>query len=388
MKNERFISKATQVHGDKYSYDLVEYVNNRTYVKIICPTHGVFEQTPEKHLLGQSCKQCSKRPTWTLKDFLLKAEEIYGDKYDYNKVSFTKVTDKITIVCPAHGEFIQQVNVHLKGKGCRQCGFETISSKLTKSTQDFILKAKQVHGDKYDYSKTVYTNGKTDVIVTCPIHGDFTIRPSNHLTLKRGCNVGCSKQACDHTRKDSEYFLKRAKEVHGDKFDYSLVEYEGAHKKVKIICPVHGMFEQLPSNHYKYDCLKCSRDKSIELLKEQENSFSKSGFKSLAKGFDCIFYIIRCWNNEEEFYKLGITKNTVKVRYQSKKRMPYNYEIVKELKGEAEYILTLENTLKKSLDSKYEPAIKFAGSTRECFTNIKSVINKLDELILEFSKSD
>lgn len=215
-----------------------------------------------------------------------------------------------------------------------------------------------------------YVKSNVSVVVTCKIHGDFNIHVGNLINIGRGCH-SCSVKASDLSRYTTQHFIAKAKSIHGDKFDYSLVEYKSSKDKVKIICPKHGEFEQLPQNHYKYDCRKCSSEPVVELLKQNENSFSLSGFKSIAKNRLCTFYIIRCFNNDEQFYKVGITTSSVKQRYYSKSRMPYAYEIMKEIIGDAEFIWQLENDTKHQLKQyHYLPIIKFAGSARECFTQV------------------
>ena len=133
------------------------------------------------------------------------------------------------------------------------------------TTEEFIKKAKAVHGDKYDYSLVDYNNARTKVKIICPIHGVFEQEPRVHLT-----NRGCKK--CNHFSPGgkpltTEYFIKKAKEINGDKYDYSLVEYKNSITKVKIICPIHGIFEQIPANHIfkKSGCPKCiGKNSTIE----------------------------------------------------------------------------------------------------------------------------
>lgn len=114
-----------------------------------------------------------------------------------------------------------------------------------RTTEDFIKKAKEIHGDKYDYSKTIYVDAKTKVIITCKIHGDFLQNPHNHISNKSGCPKCCK----NHNRYDTNSFIYAAKLVHGDKYDYSDVVYTNGTTKVKIRCPVHGIFEQAPAKH-------------------------------------------------------------------------------------------------------------------------------------------
>lgn len=196
--------------------------------------------------------------------FIERARLTHGEKYEYPVFENHKCTDKITIICPEHGEFQQNLYVHLKGQGCPVC-----SKHQQLTTEEFIKRAKEVHGDKYDYTKTVYVNKRTKLIITCPIHGDFETLPYNHL------NGGNCKKCVNENRKPRENrknhrvtnlreFIERAKEVHGDKYDYSKFEYKGCYNKSIIICPEHGEFEQSPNNHIKnHGCPMCARNKKL-----------------------------------------------------------------------------------------------------------------------------
>lgn len=151
VTTELFIKRAKKVHGDKYDYSKVEYVNNRTNVIIICPEHGEFNQLPLNHLKGEGCYECGKEATANSKrvsveESIRKAKIIHGDFYDYSKVTYNKVADKVIIVCPIHGEFEQTMNNHLRGQGCPKCsqskGERTITNWLTSKNIKFISQYK------------------------------------------------------------------------------------------------------------------------------------------------------------------------------------------------------------------------------------------------------
>ena len=188
LLKEEFIEKAKKVHGDKYDYSKVEYINARKKVCIICPEHGEFYVSPTNHCSAQNkcgCPKCFGK-VFDIKDFINKAQKIHGDKYDYSKVEYKNATTKVCIICPEHGEFWQTPNKHLSGRGCPTCGKENRAKKRKKSAEKFITDAKQVHGDKYDYSKVEYVNNNTKVCIICPEHGEFWQTPGNHLRGK-GC---------------------------------------------------------------------------------------------------------------------------------------------------------------------------------------------------------
>ena len=126
LTREQFIGKSQKVHGNKYDYSKVEYINNRTKVCIICPIHGEFWQTPAMHLQGQGCSKCkgnklSMRQLSNVDEFIEKAKKLHGDRYDYSRVTYVNGSTEVRIVCPIHGEFLQTPNSHLQGHGCPNC---------------------------------------------------------------------------------------------------------------------------------------------------------------------------------------------------------------------------------------------------------------------------
>ena len=189
---EQFILEAKKIHGDKYDYSKVEYNGNKTKVCIICPEHGEFWQTPTNHCSKYNqngCPICVGRNK-TTKQFILEARKIHGDKYDYSKVEYVNANDKVCIICPEHGEFWQAPSQHLSGRGCEFCAKKKLSSLFSKTTEQFILEARKIHGDKYDYSKVEYINAKTKVCIICPEHGEFWQIPDSHL--RGGGCINCN----------------------------------------------------------------------------------------------------------------------------------------------------------------------------------------------------
>ena len=191
LTTEEFIIRANKIQGNKYDYSKVEYVDYMTKVCIICPEHGEFWQTPNKHLLGQGCPKCGNTKKLTLTEFIERSRKIHTDKYDYSKVKYINNGTKVCIICPDHGEFWQTPHNHLIGHGCPKCKNNKISASETKTTEKFVLEARKVHGDKYDYSRTKYLSAKDKVCIICPEHGEFWQEASSHLS---GC--GCPK--CNH----------------------------------------------------------------------------------------------------------------------------------------------------------------------------------------------
>ena len=261
---EEFVKKARKVHGDKYDYSKVEYINQKSKVCIVCPEHGEFWQAANNHLTGSGCKLCA-RPVYDTKSFIKGAKKVHGDKYDYSKVTYIDNTTKVCIICPEHGEFWQEPYNHLQNHGCPKCKTAKIVALNTSNTDDFIKKAILVHGNKYDYSKTKYKKSDEKVCIICPQHGEFWQTPNNHLGGD-GCSL-CSKKR----KKTTESFIEEAKKIHGDEYDYSKVKYTNNRTKVCIICPQHGEFWQTPDGHINQNqgcpiCRESKLEKEIRML--------------------------------------------------------------------------------------------------------------------------
>ena len=191
----------------------------------------------------------------TKEEFINRAKEIHGDKYDYSKVNYVNKRTKIEIICPIHGSFFQYPEVHIRGSGCPECGKKISKEKRKLTNEEIIEQFKKVHGNKYDYSKVNYVNIDTPVEIICPIHGSFFQSPYEH---KNGAN--CPK--CSGKEKNTEKFIEEVKEIHGDKYDYSKVNYINAKEPVEIICPIHGAFLQPPNRHlFGSGCPKCNSSK-------------------------------------------------------------------------------------------------------------------------------
>ena len=210
LTTEEFIRRAREVHGDKYDYSKVEYVNSQTKVCIICPKHGPFWQIPNTHLGGSGCAKCynerrGRKKIKSTEEFIREAREVHGDKYDYSKVEYSDIGKEVCIICPKHGKFWQSSYSHLNGSGCAKCYYERINSIRGKGTEEFIREAREVHGDKYDYSKVEYVNTNTKVCIICPKHGPFWQTPNSHLQ-----GSGC--QMCAQSKIETNVLVRLCKE--------------------------------------------------------------------------------------------------------------------------------------------------------------------------------
>lgn len=185
LTTSEFVEKVRQVHGNRYDYSKVVYINSKTPVTILCPIHGEFEQASIYHTQGSGCPKCAH--VLTTGEFIQKARKIHGNKYNYDKVNYVNNETKVTIICPKHGEFQQTPKGHLKGHGCQKCARELNSNSISYNKEKFIQKSKEVHYDKYDYSKVNYIDSKIPVEIICKKHGSFWQRPQDHYLNKCGC---------------------------------------------------------------------------------------------------------------------------------------------------------------------------------------------------------
>ncbi len=238
---------------------------------------------------------------------------------------------------------------------------------MTLTTQDFINKANIVHNYLYTYNNTIYTIGRNKVIITCHKHGDFTQIAANHLMGKICLQCTREKHKPKHTL-DLQKFIDQANIKHNFKYDYSNSIFINTRTNIEIICSTHGSFNQLANNHLRgAECPKCSHT----------TVYSKTNWITMCnkKNNDPLVYIIRCFNETENFIKIGKTSYTTKMRFNGE-TLPYSYEIIKEIKGSPDFIFDEEVRLHRLyLEYSYIPLINFGGKT-ECFsTDILPLLN-------------
>lgn len=238
-------------------------------------------------------------------------------------------------------------------------------------TEFLINKFRKIHGCRYNYSEVRYVSNKFKVKIICPDHGMFEQNPNSHAS-----GNGCME--CGHIKSSNAFrlnkidFIKKANLKHDFKYDYSKIDYINSTEKVTIICKNHGEFKQVANSHLQgYGCPKCGFNHVGELNSKNPSGWTLTNWIETAnrsKKFDSFkVYIIKCWNEDEEFYKIGRTFLTIKNRFTGK--IPYKYKILETFTGEAEYVYKLEITLKSINKTKYVPKIKFAGM-HECFKQI------------------
>lgn len=268
LTTEEFIEKSKKIHGEKYTYNKTKYKNYDTKVSICCPKHGMFYQVPSSHLRGNGCPKCSKeKQKKTKEQFIIQAQEIHGDNYDYSNIFYIDTKTKIKIKCKkCNNIFNQSPGQHLKGCGCPNCAREKTKNAVTYTQEEWVLKANNRHNNQYDYSKVEYINSGTKVCIICPEHGEFWQRPASHLH-GNGCSK-CAKKKQGPKRKTLQEFINKAQEIHNNKYNYNNTNYINSYTKVIITCPIHGDFEQKPASHLQgIGCPKCNASKGEIIIK-------------------------------------------------------------------------------------------------------------------------
>lgn len=176
-----FIEKSKKIHGNTYDYSFVNYKVTGIKVTITCKKHGNFTQLPRDHMRRHGCRECANEINpnirFTLEEFIDKSIILHNNMYSYSKITeYKNARTKVCIICPEHGEFWQTPNMHLQGQGCMMCG-----GKKQHTTESFIKISVEEHGYKYDYSKVVYKNNSTQVVIICPKHGEFKQMAKKHM---------------------------------------------------------------------------------------------------------------------------------------------------------------------------------------------------------------
>lgn len=301
---------------------------------------------------------------------ILGFRKVHGDKYDYSKVEYTGVHNKVCIVCHEHGEFWQSPRNHKKGNGCPKCATDHIikTRKKTNLTQEEFIKRSVVrHGSKYDYSKTKYVNTYTKVCIICPEHGEFWQSPRHHFR-SNGCYECGRKETGDKNSNpiSKSHFLKLSRKSQKEVYDYTLIPetIPSTGGFVKIICPLHGVFKQKAYVHMNgTGCNKCCY-RGYE-REDYINHCVKYGYKTVS------VYLIKIYNETECFYKIGITCKTVKERFRKLKgKTGYSYEVINIKKLPPDRAWDFELYIKRRYKHyKYHPLVKFAGSS-ECFKKV------------------
>ena len=299
QKTLEFIEKSKTFHGNKYGYDKTNYINSKQKLIITCKEHGDFEQQAIKHYNGAGCPSCRGRNLDCIKeDFINKIKKLLGDKCDFSKTEYKSSKEKVIIIdeygfehklnpleilsgakltiqnvknkndyikykfnlihknkfdysevnyngskntviikCSNNHVFEQTPTQHLKTKTCPKCYGRN------KTNKEFLCELKKVHGDRFDYSEVNYTGALNNIEITCENGHKFSQGAYSHLS-GRGCPY-----CAGNVKLTNNDFICKSIKIHGDKYDYSKINYVNGSKKIIIVCPEHGEYKQTPESH-------------------------------------------------------------------------------------------------------------------------------------------
>ena len=270
-------------------------------------------------------------PRLTTKEFIDRARAVHGDKYGYAFSVYISSREKIQIYCPEHGIFWQKASGHLSSNGCVECGKNKLSNYFKSNNDTFIEKAREVHGNNYDYDLVNYEHVHKKVTIICNKHGTFNQTPGSHLGGS-GCPECGEVTRFKARRSDTNSFIEKAKQIHCDKYNYTHVDYINDRTKIIVICFVHGSFKILPGVHLRgRGCPGCS-----------EYGFNRTRPASL--------YVLR--SDCGRYMKIGITHNPKQRHNKLKRDTPFSFKRIELIEGPGDQIANLE----KELLAEYQPA--------------------------------
>jgi len=291
-------------------------------------------------------------------EFIQKAVNVHGDIYDYSLVEYNGHNFPVEIICSVHGNFFQKPAYHIrKRSGCSQCYRD--SQKYNKNT--FFKMAKLKFETNFEYGE--YFGYREQINIVCKKHGSFVTTPSVHLLGDGGCKQ-CRSEKISIPIAD---WVARFNAHHYNRYDYSQNTKIVSDQKIIAVCSDHGEFYPIPNNHVKgHGCPKCACVNYVGGY--SSDYFIKNPHKKDEVG---ILYLIRLFDSDEEFFKVGVTNRSTDLRF--KNRLPYEYEIVVEHKTTLYCAHLQEQEILQRTD-RYTPKKHFSGWT-ECFD-----INMLPDL--------
>ena len=282
LTKEKFIDKAKLVHNNKYDYSNTEYISSHKKISILCPLHGVFEQSPTNHLSGFGCKKCGVDSASCLissnsEKFIDKAKIVHNNKYDYSNISYKSAKTKIMIICPEHGIFSQTPDSHLRGRGCSKCANIEKKNKLLSNVIKFTVQSNKIHNNFYSYEKSSYVNSRTKLIIICPLHGEFEQTPNKHLS-GHGCST-CRNNGSSTLNKIDNILSFEKEFTFNNCVNIRKLPFDRYNKENNILLEFDG------EQHFRY---KSFWHKSVEVFEEQKlRDEIKTAF-AIENGFNFI----------------------------------------------------------------------------------------------------
>lgn len=320
------LEKAREVHKNKYDYSNIVFKTKKDKVVINCPTHGEFIQKLENHLSGKGCPRCgikkmirSKISNYTQEDFLIEAEEIHKNKYDYSETIYIKKHEKVKIKCKYHGLFEVKAISHLKGVGCPECSNIRRTKKQTLDSEVFFQKCNEIHNNEYEYDKDSYINMQKMITYFCETHGKIEQQAQSHLK-----GVGCPKCAEIKRRKTIKKnleinFWKIIKKNKIDTlFDLSKFKYKSIHKRSIATCSKHGDFLISPDNIKRgKGCPKCSSSKGEKAIQDYLAN-KKIDFSCEVKSKDLFYNSLFLVEHENTRFDFVLHKHKLIIEFDGK----------------------------------------------------------------------
>lgn len=283
VTEKSFIEKANIKHNNKYNYELINYVKAIKKITIICSIHGSFEQTPNSHLNGSGCPKCGRKIVedsrkLSNEEFIERAKKVHNNYYTYENTNYIGYYEKVNITCPVHGNFTQKANKHLNGNICKKCA----NKNLMIDENEVIERCNIIHNNYYTYENFIYNGIYKPAIVTCKIHGDFIIKPVNHMHKKIGCKKCVNRTSSKGEKKWLDLLNIKNRNVYlnvGDK----LLCVDGYDKKTNTIYEFYGdFFHGNPETYDQSELNPLLKETYGELYKktiEKEELIKQSGFK-------------------------------------------------------------------------------------------------------------
>lgn len=304
------------------------------------------------HLTKGSVTSCGCKITYTTERFIEDARKVHGDFYIYDKSEYKGSQEFLTITCPIHDDFEQRPAIHLSGSGCQKCAAMRMGAAHALTAEEFDRKAKELRDD-FSYDLRDYKLSTVTMNFNCKTHG--TAHSQKPIAYLAG-NIACKE--CRGLVHSKESFIKKAKEIHGDKYDYSSGEYLGTKKHFTIVCDQGHIFSQTPHNHTagKHGCPSCG----------------PCGFDARK---DSWIYVL----SAKGMSKIGITNRSAKIRAKSiSKDSGIDFKVEVEYKLDGQFCSDLETELLKKYRLSYQkPSWLFQGSS-ECFLELSVDTIKMD----------
>ena len=378
ITKEEFINRVNSTFGDRYDCTGVEFINMRTPIFLFDKEKQDYIRVIPNNLFRKfkSSERSGRVKKLTKKEFIERAKKIHGNKYDYSKVKYIDYETPVRIICPIHGEFQSTPNSLLMGRGCPTCGNINKKVKQTISEQVFNERMKKIYGDSLTYDFSNYSNFGEKMEFVCSKHGSFEALPLNVLH-GHGCPI-CGREKCSKSRTMKfEEVLRRFKEVHGDTYTYDESTYKTSRKKMRIICPKHGEFWQIPMNHWGGQGCPVCKESKLEM--ELDKALTDNGIEFIRQkplGRQSIdFYIpkykinIEC-QGEQHFKKKFDDK------YDFKKSLERDIKKNKILRENGEKLIyfTKENLLPNNIE---DPMFCNIYNKDNLFYSTESIINIL-----------